>query len=294
MHFLIIMNILWGGSYAVMKWGMAYLAPMHLLFIRMLVSLIIISIFSIKMWQGMRPQMIVRCAILGAILAIAHGFGVTGIDKSQSVDGALLYAMEPIVAIIYARILLKERMDVWRGMALVLALVGFVVLSNITADNLLSNLIFLGNILILVGTFADGAFSSVAKPVVKEYQARIVLAVLLFFATLYLLPFALGTPVRPTSFSWQAAASIFYLSVICTSVGWTLWLALLKKHEVNVIALTVFVQPVVGPFVSHFMLGEEISARVWFGGGIILVAVLIAVLKRKKTETEIIAEAVIH
>lgn len=294
MYLLIIMNLLWAASYSFMKWGMEYLAPIHLLFVRMLVSFIVLFFVSFGKWKGMPVKVVFRCALLGLVIAIAHGFGIVGMDKSHAIDGAVLYALEPIVAIVYARILLKERMDSWRILALVLALTGFAILSNVFSDNLLSNLTFVGNFLMLIGVFADGAFSSVAKPAVEHYPARVIMMIALLFTTLFLLPFAIATPVRSTVISWQPVVSIFYLSVICTSVGWTIWVYFLKRFPVNIIALTVFLQPVFGPFISHFTLGEQISARVWFGGSVILIAIAIAVFKRKSSETELIAEAVIR
>lgn len=294
MYLLIIMNILWAGSYSFMKWGLEYLAPMHLLYARFLISGIILFFFSYKQLKGLDLRVVLRCAILGAVMATAHGLGMTGINKSYATDGAIIYALEPIVAIVYAGFLLKEKIDAWRIAALLLALFGFAVLSNMFSKNILVNFMLFGNFLMLLGIFVDGLFSPIAKPAVQKIPARVVITLGLFFAVIFLTPFAVTTKIKTTEISWQAVASILYLSVICTSVGWTLWVYFLKKFPVNIIALTVFLQPVFGPFISYFWLGEQISARVWFGGGIILTAVAIAVFKRKTSKEELIAEAVIR
>lgn len=294
MFLLILMNILWGASYTVLKWGISYCAPMHLLFFRLVLSAIILSIFSYGHFVKMPRGDFLRCVALGAIIAAAHSLGVIGIEKSHATDGAILYALEPVLAIVFARILLKEKMTVWGLVSLLLALAGFLILSNVTAGGILSNMTLIGNAIMLMGIFADGLFSPVAKPVVKKYPARIVLTVAISLTTLFVAPLALLTPLAPRTFSMPTLVSVLYLSVICTCVGWTMWLFFLKRFPVNVIALTVFIQPIVGPFVSHFTIGEQIGARIWFGGGIILIGVLIAVFKRKNSETEMIAEAVIH
>ncbi|MBI2342247.1 MAG: DMT family transporter [Deltaproteobacteria bacterium] len=288
------MNIIWASCYTVMKWGLEYLSPMHFLFLRMSVSLVIMIIISIKQFRRMDKYVILRGAALGAVLAVAHGLGFAGINKSHATDAAILYAIEPVGAIIIARIMLKERMDAWRFSALILTLIGFVILSDVSFKNILSNFTLIGNLLMLVGVLADGFFSPVAKPVVEKYPARLVLTAALFFATLFLLPFALISPVKSPSISWEAVASVLYLSALCTCVGWTLWLYFLSRFPVNVIAITVFIQPVLGAFIPHFTIGEEVSARVWFGGGVILLGVLIAVAKRWRSEDELISEAAIH
>ena len=275
------MNILWAASYTFMKWGFEYLSPMHLLFARFLISVIILYSVSWRLVRGMPSKVLLRCILLGAVIAVSHGFSVIGVDKSHAMDGALIYALEPIFAIIWARILLNEKMDMIRWISLIFALIGFAILSDITSRDIFSNLTFIGNILILIGAMADGVFSPVAKPASEHYNARVIMATSLFFATIFLLPFALTTPLKAGSFSWQAIVSVLYLAVICTSIGWTLWVFFLKKYPVNVMVITVFLQPVFGPLISHFTIGEQISARIWFGGGMILAAVLLATIKQK-------------
>lgn len=277
-----------------MKMGVDVMAPLQFLWVRMFVSLLIMLPFSYKNMKNIPRGMFWRVVLLGATLTTSHAFGMIGIDKSQAIDGALLYALEPIIAIIYARILLKEKLDLSRGLALIMALIGFGILSNITSSNLLSNLTFVGDFLIVFGIFVDGAFSSISKPIVEKCQARVLLTWILFFSVIFLTPFAILSPYKPTMISWKSGVSIFYLSVICTCVGWTFWLMMLKKYKVSLLSLSIFIQPIVGPFISHFMIGEQISARVWFGGSVILFALFLAVFGRKTSEEELVAEAVIH
>ena len=151
MYLLILMNIIWSAAYPFMKWGIAYMAPMHLLFCRMLLSLIVLILISHRQWVWIKGRGLLRCIAMGAIIATAHGLGFVGIDKSHAVDASVLYAIEPITAIIWARILLKERMDIRRFIALVLALIGFGILSDISFDNIIANLTLIGNIIMLCG-----------------------------------------------------------------------------------------------------------------------------------------------
>ena len=112
------MNVLWGASYTFQKWGLEYMAPMHMLLARLVVALIVMTAFSYRHWPRMTRGGVIRCAALGAIIAAAHGLNFIGINKSHAVDAAILYAIEPVMAIIFARIILNERLDIWRGLAL--------------------------------------------------------------------------------------------------------------------------------------------------------------------------------
>ena len=288
------MNIIWGSCYTVMKWGFDYFSPMHLLFLRMSVGFLVMLVFSFRYLKFLDRRVLIRGACLGAIIAVSHGLSFIGIYKSFATDAGILYAIEPIAAIVVARIMLKEKMDKWCFLALVLALTGFSILSDISLNNFLSNKVFLGNLLILIGVLADGFYSPVAKPIAEKYPARLILTTGLFFTTVIIFPFALISPVKSFTITWQGMFSIFYLSILCTCCGWTLWLYFLGRFPVNVVALTVFIQPVVGAFVPHFTIGEQISPRIWFGGSIILIGVFIAVFKRKKTKEDLLSEGVLH
>ncbi len=284
------MNILWSASYSAIKYSLDFFAPLQLLVVRFLLSAIVLAFFSYKYGFRQPKKIILRCALLGLVIAVAHGLGALGINLSHATDGAIIYAMEPISAIIFARIILKERMDARKLLALIIALTGFAILSDVLSKDIFHNLILIGNFIMLIGIIVDGLYSPVAKPIVEKCPARIAMMYTLFFASIYLVPFALLSPVKHQTFTWQVGASIFYLTVICTAIGWTFWMFCLKKFPVNAIALTVFLQPVFGPIISHFTLGEQISSRTWFGGGVILCGVLVAMIKRKPRETELVTE----
>ena len=67
--------------------------------------------------------------------------------------------------------------------------------------------------------------------------------------------------------------------MICTLAGYALWFAVIKETEVNVAALTVFVQPVVGAAMAMAWLGETLHwGQLW--GSLVMVAGLIVGLPR--------------
>ena len=73
-------------------------------------------------------------------------------------------------------------------------------------------------------------------------------------------------------------AAIAYLSVICTVVGYTLWVEVMKHVPVGVMLFTVFVQPVVGPFIAAAALGEPIDGRILTGGAFLIGGMLVSVV----------------
>jgi drug/metabolite transporter (DMT)-like permease len=72
---------------------------------------------------------------------------------------------------------------------------------------------------------------------------------------------------------------IAYLSLICTVAGYSLWFVVIREAEVNLAAMTIFVQPVVGAAVALAWLDESLRwGQLW--GSLVIVAGLIVGLWR--------------
>jgi len=53
---------------------------------------------------------------------------------------------------------------------------------------------------------------------------------------------------------------VLYLPVICTAVGYAAWFVVIRESDVNVTALTIFVQPVAGVAIAGTWLHEPLRA----------------------------------
>jgi len=72
---------------------------------------------------------------------------------------------------------------------------------------------------------------------------------------------------------------ISYLGVLCTAVGYAVWFAAIKVVPVNVVALTLFVQPIAGAAIAAVFLGEALHlGQLW--GGLVIVIGLALGLRR--------------
>lgn len=279
---LIIMNFVWAGSYVAAKIGLRTMQPLALIFWRMLVSAVILCawIFIKRVHLRLSKKLILRIVALGVMTACSHILWVTGLKYTSASDASLLYTFEPIWAIVLASIFLKERFRLAMGVGLVCSFAGLVILSKIsltTVAQLFQASVAFGNMLVVVGLFCESSFSVVAKPLSEKMSAAVAIAGSLLVCDLITaVPLALsGGFVWPGTLT--EAAVIFYLSVPCTVIGYVLWIKTMRKLPVNVMCYTIFVQPVVGPVIAVFVIGETLDSRVFEGGIFLLAGVFIAV-----------------
>jgi len=73
---------------------------------------------------------------------------------------------------------------------------------------------------------------------------------------------------------------VFMLSVVCTSVGYTLWFIVLRECPVNVAALTIFAQSVFGVLLAALWLGEELHWGHLLGGATIVAGLVLGLSRQ--------------
>ena len=61
------------------------------------------------------------------------------------------------------------------------------------------------------------------------------------------------------TYSWKAWAAVVYLAVLPSALAYTLWYRVIKVVPVSHVALSLFVQPIVGTIIGYTLLDETIG-----------------------------------
>lgn len=284
---LMLANLLWAGSYSAMKWGVADIPPLSLVFYRMGVAAILlwigVAIFYRHQLKGLTGRFFLRVALVTAFDLIHQTGLCIGVKYSHAIDASLIISMEPVFLFFLATFILDEVLTIRHIMALVLALAGFVALSNFTSIGLDSfgNIVLIGNLIILVAVITETGFSICFKPLARDYSPVLLMAFVTAIQTVVLAPlsYAFDSEVFHPEITYKLVAVIVYLAVFCTIVGYIIWLRAMSKMAVNVMALSLFLQPVFGPVIAALALDEELGPRIFIGGGLILLSLYIALAR---------------
>ena len=278
---LAIMNIFWGASYSVVKYGLATMDSSALVFWRVFSSFIVISIYILIRRPSLRLNRsdIIRIAITGLLMASAHSLWVAGIDLSQATDASLLYSIEPIIGILLATVILRERLYPTTIIGLIIVILGLFRLADfdLTSFDFSSKRTAIGNLMIITGIVCEGLFSVILKPVARKRSASVVTASTLFVASIAMF-FISGNEIFSVGhWSYIEVFSLIYLVFICTVIGYTLWVRMMKDVPVGVMMFTLFIQPVAGTVIASATLNEMVDARVLTGGTFLLAGMMVAV-----------------
>jgi drug/metabolite transporter (DMT)-like permease len=266
--------------YVVSDLVLTIIPPFTLLSIRLLLSTVILGLL---VWRTRPPRPTAR-ADYGRVLLVGFtGFGVSlgaqfvGTDLSTAVNGALITSASPAFILIFAVVLLNERITLLRAAAVALATLGVVIIID-PAQADFSSSAFVGNVALAIAALTWGLYSVL----VRRLSGRVDTLFFSFLAPvgglLLTLPAAaVELQSRPIGVVTPGIiAGVLYLGAISTALAMWMWNRAFALVDAGTASLFFFAQPLVGATLSVLLLGQAMTGSLWLGGALIGAGVLLA------------------
>lgn len=304
---LLLCNVMWSITYSVSKAMMSHgFEPLEIGFLRFFVGAVLLTAYTLKGKQSRRELKawfgdfrLVDLRIVGVGLLtffVSPLCQMKGLQLSRAVDGALIIAIEPLVSILAACLFLGERLKRTQTFGIALALIGTSVLTELTWTKLASfaDARLVGNLIFMTSLFSEAAYSVLGKPALDRRSPLLFVTASIWVGVLALGIYNLAAfgPSRLAGIAplvAHGAASdwltVFFLGAGCTAFGYVYWMHSLKRLPVSLIALTLYIQPVLGMMWGSVWLGESLNASTYSGAALILGAVWIASRQPKRKAT---------
>lgn len=203
------------------------------------------------------------------------------IKYSNIAISSALLGTQPVVIVILAAILLRQKVSKLSLFASVITLLGIVFITGF--DGIFNKDFFLGELLAIASAIFLALNFILQKKYLSEYSGKQLVLFQGFFQLPLLLPFIFYSPGTITI---PAIASILILGIICTVVAYTLiyeGVRTVDAQKIGVLQSIEFVLPII---IGVLFYKETPSANVLFGmiliiGACILVSILPSNKKRK-------------
>jgi drug/metabolite transporter (DMT)-like permease len=282
--YLALASSIWGGMYVVVKVTVAVIPPLELVWMRYVVAIIALLVIGFLTRQTWRIDkrhflLIIAIGIIGNALSIVTQ--ETGTMLSSAQMGAIITSSTPAFMVIFARMLLKERLTLKKGFSVCLATIGVFLIVGIGPINLSDKL---GGVSLLVAALTWALMSVLVKRVPSDYSQIVVTTYSILVALIVLTPFVLPR-LHIINLSQLAHPAIWggvlYLGIISTACGFLLWNRGLQMLNASSGGLFFFFQPVVGALLGWLILGENIGVTFWIGSLLILTGVLLVIMEKK-------------
>lgn len=274
---------IWGGMYVVSDVVLQTIPPFTLLSMRLILGILSLGLFA---WfrrpnvvQSLNSQQ--RLVMLGIGLL---GFGISvgaqfvGTDLSNAVNGSLVTSASPAFIVLFAVLILGERLTWSRIASVALATLGVIIIVDPSKASFGSET-FLGDLALALAAITWGLYSVLIRLTSKSYETSILTFYAFCGGLLITVPAALLELQSRTigSIDLPVVLGILYLGIVSTAVAMWLWNRAFALVEASRVSLYFFAQPLVGAGLGIVVLGQTPSLSVLLGGLLILFGVFISV-----------------
>lgn len=275
---------IWGSMYVVSDLVLLIVPPFTLLTLRIALGLAVLLPLSLRRGQSLPGRRSLRSLLaVGVVgLGISLGAQFLGTDLSTAVNGALVTSASPAFVVLFAVLLLRERMTLQRLAAIVLASAGVLIILNPASADFASDT-FTGDAFLAVAAVTWGLYSMLVRRVTlcQATPALMVTIVALLGGLLVSIPASvLELTQRPIgAMSLEIVLGILYLGIVSTAFALLLWNRAFSLVPATIASLFFFAQPLAGALLAAVFLGQRMTETLWLGGILIALGVLLSLYR---------------
>ncbi len=273
---LIIANIIWGAAAAIFKLSLKNIPPFTLAFWRFFLGAIMILLVigkkvSLPLANRRDGILLFLYGFLGITVNIIFFFW--GLNLTYSINSPVISSAQPILTLFFALLFLHESFKLKKFLGMILGTLGIIV---IVIEPLLVHGVdgsILGNIYLLIATFAAVGQTIVGKKIVSKYNPWAFTFWAFLVGAASFLPLALyefmHNPHLYALLDWRGYLGIGYGALFSSTIGYGLFAWGLSKISATDSAMFAYVDPIVGTVMGALLLHEAITIP--FLGGAILI-----------------------
>jgi len=260
-------TLLFGVNYWIAKGLMpGHLLPMQIIFLRVLGTLIIawtiqISVKELRILKIERadyPRLILS-SLLG--VAINQMMFFTGLNHTTPVDAAIINSANPIMVLLFAAWILKDRIGTSRLGGILLGAAGALMLILLGNPQSIGGGHLSGNMFILANTAAWSLYLVISKPLMVKYNPFLMMRWMFLIGFIGVFPFSIKQAMEIDFSSFEAYTwfAILYIIIGTTFMAYFFITYSLKRLSSSVVAYYTYIQPVIVAVIGILVFAERIS-----------------------------------
>jgi O-acetylserine/cysteine efflux transporter len=285
---VLLVNAVWGFSFIVAKIGVGQIPP--ILFAGLRFMLLAVLMAPLLRWHAGQMRYVVGIALLAGVLHFAMFFLALALGKNVSSIAIAVQLNVPFVAVLSV-LWLGEVIRWRRWLGIALAFGGVVYMGFEPA--LLDHLPALGAaisaaFMIAVATILMRKVSGIGVFEMQAWIAAVSGPGLLLLSAL----FETGQVAAVQAADWRGWGAVVYTVVATSLVGHGGMYFLVQRYPASQTAPLMLLAPVIGVACGVGIMGDELTARMIFGGAVAIVGIMIITLRERALRLPTVPEAV--
>ncbi len=274
---------LWGASYI---WSNSLIGNgipiFYFVFVRIFLAGLILLLLNIVTGHLTRierrdlPWFLLLSLCEPFIYFLCETYGIK--ETGSPTISAMTIATIPIFSILAGVVFFREKVSPLNVFGTLLSL-GGIILVAMARGELGSNFVW-GIALLLVAVIAEVCHASITKKLSGGYSSQVIVMYQFLIGSVYLLPLFIFKGLDGFSagkyFSSEVIVPILCLSLLCSSLAFSLWVGTIKKLGVAKSSIFSALIPVVSAVIAGLLGQEMLSGRQWTGVAVCTVGVVLS------------------
>lgn len=263
--------ILWGISYIWTNTLISLDIPVtYFVFVRILLAGFVLFLLNAasgriaKIKKKDIPKFLLLAFFEPFIYFICESYGVK--ETGSPTLSAMIIATIPIFSVGAGIMFFKEKINAVNISGILLCIIG-IILVVMSKGELGKHFIF-GVILLLIAVISEVGHASVTKSLSGNYSSQVIVMYQFLIGSVYLLPLFIFKGIEdfsPRYLSSDVWYPIICLSVLCSSLAFSLWVSTIKSLGVAKSSIFSALIPVVAAIVAWLLGHESLNARQFVG-----------------------------
>ncbi|MBC7473903.1 MAG: DMT family transporter [Candidatus Sericytochromatia bacterium] len=275
---LIILSILWGGSFFFVKLALKEIPPLTIVLCRVFIAAIILNIISV--FSGFKFSDLIKhwksFLIMGLLNnVIPFSFITLGQTEIAAGLASILISTTPLFAFIFAHSLTKdEKLTTKKSIGVILGILGVSLMIGIDSIKGLSNGV-IGESLCLIASFSY-AMAGIFGKRLKGIPTLLTATGQVTMSTILLIPIALfiDHPLALKMPNLTSLLSVLSLGVFSTTLAYLIYFKLLQKSGATNTLLVTYLIPISALLLGIEVLHEVIETQHYLGMFLIILGLI--------------------
>ncbi len=259
--------VFWGLAFTAIKVSVAHIDPISIAALRFAIAdaLFVLSIITGK---RISREDLIPAFLLGLSgVTIYHVFLNLGEMYVSSGVASLIIALAPSFVFILSWAFLDERISPMKVAGMLTAFSGVALISEPSYANVL------GILAVLVSAVSAAVYTAFGKKLMGKYDALTLTCNSMVLGSVPLFFFVPSALHELMSSGVEVTASIVFLGIFPTYLGYLGWYYFLEKEEASKASIFLLAIPLVSILSGYVVLGEEITSKTVFGAVMILLGI---------------------
>ncbi|HDX9635228.1 DMT family transporter [Bacillus cereus group sp. MYBK108-2] len=278
---------IWGGMYVVSKYVLDFIPPLTLVWLRFIIAFVVLyGILKLAEKKQKKKVTILKkdwllfawIGFIGYFISITCQF--IGTKLSDAHTGSLVTSATPAFMVIFAALILKEKLTARRLLSTIIATIGVIIVIGWDIE---IGSYFIGTI-ILVGAAITWALLSIYVKIASiQFSSLVITTYAIFFSLFFITPFMIWELQAASigTVNTYVILGVLYLGIVSTAGAFFLWNKGLELLDASIGSLFFFFQPIVGSLLGWLLLNETLNSNFFIGGILIICSVLITTFEKK-------------